>query len=374
MAANASINGTLVHMVSEPVYVQVIKLLACAVVLIVGLVGNILIIVVVHKNTAMRKTINYFIVNMAVSDLIVPLVILPRVMVETATDSKAWKASEGPFGVFLCKFMYFLSEITMVVSILSLICIAIDRFCAVVFPLKLSLITSRVRVGFLTFTWLFSISYYSGLFYAMRLDKVNGQTECILMWSESADFHLRFHGAFVVTGAVLYIIIPAIALTLLYSVILVIVRIKIVSNQEQQGNTARRAANNSKLLKLALLTVGAFAVCYGPFNIFIFYATFVLDWQITDFEFFHKFKFAVEFLTYTNSALNPCLYFIFIENFRRGLLKVFKCGRQYRRETLNTTETSKATRMVRVDYPRSPIRTSEERETRLENEMLIEKA
>lgn len=374
MAANESFNGTIGRSTPEPVYVQVIKIIACVIVLVIALVGNILIIVVIQKNTSMRKTINYFIVNMAVSDLIVPLVILPRLIIETATQSQEWRGGDGLFGGLLCKFVYFISDITMVVSILSLICIAIDRFCAVVFPLKLSLITSRVRVGLLIFIWLFSIFYYSGFFYAMRLHKVEGQTQCILIWSEDEKRHRTFHSAFSIASTILLIIVPAILLTLIYSTILVIVRIKIVSNQEQQGNKDRRAANNSKLLKLALLTVGAFAVCYGPFNIYIFYATFVHNWTFSSYESYHKFAFAVEFLSYTNSALNPCLYFVFIENFRRGLFKLFNCRAKKTRDTLYSTETTKATRMVRIDYPRSSNRTSEERDTRLEKETLIEKS
>ena len=45
-------------------------------------------------------------------------------------------------------------------------------------------------------------------------------------------------------------------------------------------------------------------------------------WDIKDPQVFQTFLFVAQFLTYLNSALNPCLYFIFIENYRRGLKRV----------------------------------------------------
>jgi len=42
-----------------------------------GFFGNMIIIIIVYKHRDLRKTINYFIVNMAVSDLLFPLIVIP---------------------------------------------------------------------------------------------------------------------------------------------------------------------------------------------------------------------------------------------------------------------------------------------------------
>ena len=48
-----------------------------SIVLLVALIGNVLIILVFSKYKPLRKSINYFVVNMAVSDLFTPLTIMP---------------------------------------------------------------------------------------------------------------------------------------------------------------------------------------------------------------------------------------------------------------------------------------------------------
>ncbi|EDO43782.1 predicted protein, partial [Nematostella vectensis] len=101
---------------------------AFSLVLIVSLIGNILVILVVYKNKNMRKTINYFIVNMAASDIIIPVLVMPMQIARTANSETqgAWLV-EGTAGLALCKIVYFLADISGPVSILSLVCMAVDR-------------------------------------------------------------------------------------------------------------------------------------------------------------------------------------------------------------------------------------------------------
>lgn len=56
-----------------PLWEAAIKIFVYTIMIIVSLIGNILIILVVAKNKRMRTTTNYYIVNLAVSDLLVTL-------------------------------------------------------------------------------------------------------------------------------------------------------------------------------------------------------------------------------------------------------------------------------------------------------------
>ncbi|KAJ7386564.1 Galanin receptor type 1 [Desmophyllum pertusum] len=55
--------------------------------------GNTFIIIIVYKCRHLRKTINYFIVNMAVSDLVYPVVVIPVLLIGLSTDSWQWHVS-----------------------------------------------------------------------------------------------------------------------------------------------------------------------------------------------------------------------------------------------------------------------------------------
>lgn len=138
-----------------------IKVFAYVSILLVSLVGNTLVIVVVYKNKHLRKSINYFVFNMAASDLLMSLTIMPVRIGEIVTGSSAFMV-DSPLlvGNILCKLCYFLPDASVVVSIESLVLIAIDRFIAVVYPLKATLITSKSRLTCILCAWIVAVAVY----------------------------------------------------------------------------------------------------------------------------------------------------------------------------------------------------------------------
>ena len=98
---------------------------------VVTLIGNIIIGIIVYRTRSMRKPINFFIVNMAMSDLLFPIFYFPSIV---AKINYGYWLLGGPVGQALCKLNYFLVDISAFVSIQSLVLIAVDRFGAVVFP------------------------------------------------------------------------------------------------------------------------------------------------------------------------------------------------------------------------------------------------
>jgi len=63
--------------IKQPVYMVVVYTLAYAAVFLLAVVGNVLVICVVFRNSSMHNVTNYFIVNLAVADLLVGLLCLP---------------------------------------------------------------------------------------------------------------------------------------------------------------------------------------------------------------------------------------------------------------------------------------------------------
>ena len=96
------------------------KLCAFCFVLLGSLFGNIFIIIIVYKNRHLRKTINYFIVNMAFSDLGLTLIVRPVEITRLVTDSGHWHVS-GILGLICCKLFFFESFVSLFVSAQSLV-------------------------------------------------------------------------------------------------------------------------------------------------------------------------------------------------------------------------------------------------------------
>ena len=130
----------------------------------------------------MRKSINFMIVNMAMSDLLFPIFALPVILAELHADS--WLI-RGILGEALCKLVYFLQDISTAVFVQSLVLITVDRFGAVVFPLRSLLISSKLCLVFIPATWIVASVVFTPYLFALKLVDKRGDLTCALRWKET---------------------------------------------------------------------------------------------------------------------------------------------------------------------------------------------
>ena len=134
-------------------------------------IGNILVIAAVYKTPSLRTSANYYYVNMAVSDFLSSLTTWPLYLTNEIITSSG-SLIQGPLATVGCKVGVYFRVVTMTVSILSLVLIAVDRFVATVFPLKATrLITRKKRAALLVTTWFVSIAYCIPMGYYFRAEK-----------------------------------------------------------------------------------------------------------------------------------------------------------------------------------------------------------
>ena len=135
---NTTMNGTQASSCSpSPTEGRIGLYFAYCLIFVVSLVGNFFIAIIVCKTKTMRKPINYFIVSMAMSDLLFPIFLTPWIFIDS------WLIS-GSLGQTMCKLVPFFTDVSTAVSIQSLVLIALVRFGPVVFPLRSPLISSRL--------------------------------------------------------------------------------------------------------------------------------------------------------------------------------------------------------------------------------------
>ncbi|KAG2467105.1 orexin receptor type 2 [Polypterus senegalus] len=104
----------------------------------VSLVGNALVCTAVWKNHHMRTVTNYFIVNLSFADILVTITCLPASLIVDITET--WF-----FGKTLCKILPYLQTVSVSVSVLTLSCIALDRWYAICHPLMFKSTAKRAR-------------------------------------------------------------------------------------------------------------------------------------------------------------------------------------------------------------------------------------
>ena len=99
---------------------------------IFGLIGNVLVIRIVHKTREMHTTTNYLLVNLAVTDIIT--ILLGPLLVALILEGHL----SNELGKCVCKLMV-LVEIATVASAFSLTVLAIERYHALLKPFRVGL-------------------------------------------------------------------------------------------------------------------------------------------------------------------------------------------------------------------------------------------
>ena len=78
--------------------------------LLVVLIGNVLIIVVFFKHEPIRKSVIYFVLNMAISDLFTPLTIMPFIIAKTLSNGTFLNRLTPSRAGVVCKLCYFIVD------------------------------------------------------------------------------------------------------------------------------------------------------------------------------------------------------------------------------------------------------------------------
>jgi hypothetical protein len=116
---------------------------------LISIFGNALIIWAVVNNKKMKNVTNYFIINLAVADIIIGVLVAPF-QFQSALLQK-WI-----FPSVLCKIAPFASTLSVNVSIFTLVAISIDRYFVILYPFNEKL-TMKQCYLILIFIWLLSV-------------------------------------------------------------------------------------------------------------------------------------------------------------------------------------------------------------------------
>ena len=290
--------------------------IALSLILAVSLMANCFIVMIVYKTPALRKPINYFIACMAISDLLYSIFWIPLYLSSLLTS---WRI-DGQLGQALCKLVPFFGDISFVVSIQNLVLIAVDRFGAVVFPLRSPLIRSKLCPFFISAMWIVAGAVSSPNLFTFQLVEFSGEIQCGRRWKKAFGESSSFTD-FLLPYCVLLIFIPVMLLVILYSIILA--KLKTQAHPGQSVNTQQhRKRQNRNVLQMSIAIVLVFVSCWLPFYTNLF----VIEYSsVQSCAFLLYFDVAVV-MTVGYCAINPIICFIFSSNYRQGLKRLMNCS------------------------------------------------
>ena len=325
MSANLTVmmNGTqFMSSCFNPTAKRIGKTLAFCLLFIVSLAANTCIGIIVYRKKTLRTTINILIVNMALSDLLHPIFFFPRISVELNTAG--YCLVSGPLGQAVCKLSFFATDVSTLVSVESLLLIAVDRFRAVVFPLRSPLISSKQCRYFILVIWIVAMAVHCPYLIAFKVLEYSEGLFC--RWQRNDIFGESLSQQTYILGLIVVTIyVPLVLIAILYCVIDLKIKSQKIPGEQSANARERRLKKERNVLNMSVAIVLVFAVCWLPLSIYAFlslYSSNIAIWSSCGMQYFGTIAFL---LACSYCAVNPCICFIFSGNYRQGLKNLFGC-------------------------------------------------
>ena len=284
--------------------------------------GNTLVCLVILKTrfklqfSQGKTAMDYLLVNLAISDILLAVFALPRYVL-----NHAFHHPTGMEGDFLCKFLSggVLLWVGGAASVFSLLLIAIDRFCAVVYPHQVERRISTAKLPFLlTSCWMFTTLLNLPLFLVMRYDET--QDFCVEKWPE--NFLPRAYGIlWLLYGGLLPIPIMGYLYVRIVRALWFEQRLRANSSSRVNHRLSASQLSKRKATKLCVTVTAIYTVCWMP--ILVLY---IISFHSPSYVQYGSITYKASVaLTCLNSSVNPFVYTLQSNRFRK-CVKELLCG------------------------------------------------
>ena len=309
-------------------------------ILILDVCGNCLVIGAILRYRRLRTITNYFIISLAISDLLIAALSMPF-RIHHTLKKLIWN-----LGIKVCEFWVFVDLLCSCASITNLSLISIDRFLALTFPLSYRGIMTKTRgIAAIAFVWA-----YSGVIASLSFTK----------WSENATTIAtkeclksdKYYYIFAITaGFFLPLTILVINYSLVFRVAFIqakkvqfikLTAMELAESRENHNQAVdsrpsvasvgrierkkrRSIIRELKATKTLAIVIGTFIVCWLPFFIIMLTIQFYPKSLATLHPSAQKFVAAAfaYVLPLLNSAVNPIIYSSFNSDFRLAFKDIF---------------------------------------------------
>lgn len=292
--------------------VQITLIMAYSLIILLGLLGNSLVIYMIIRYRNMRTVTNYFIANLALADLLMVTLCLPFTLVYTLLDE--WK-----FGAVLCHMVPFAQALSVHVSILSLTVIALERYRCIVFHLGRRL-TWRSSLLIMAFTWTISsvLAAPLAIFREYRYEEIPSINLRMPVCSEKWPNGINRDGVIYSLSMILLLYILPLAI-ISYAYVCIWVKLKNHVSPSSRNDSIKRRKKTTKMLALVVVV---FATSWLPLHVLQLATDLDLVLRFEEYKLiFTVFHIVAMCPTFTN----PLLYGWMNKNYRNGFLMVFRC-------------------------------------------------
>ncbi|XP_064481972.1 cholecystokinin receptor type A-like [Ornithodoros turicata] len=340
----------------------VLRVTLYAIIFFFAVVGNALVMVTLVQNKRMRTVTNVFLINLAVSDLLLGVFCMPFTLIGSLLRNFV-------FGEIMCKCIPYLQAVSVSVSVWTLVSISLERFFAIVRPLqsrRWQTISHAYRV--IGAVWAFSLLHMAPIAMLSKLIpiKAAGHHKCREVWPSD-----RSEKGFNLYLDTILLVIPLIIMVVVYALITrtlcmgirfenrsatfgVPMKVIYTEKRGSQSNGVQcvlartttppsngrpapmiiRGSNPEKnqaaivrVIRMLFVVVIEFFVCWTPLYV-------VNTWSLYDPDNLYEFLGStgvsvIHLLAYASSCSNPITYCFMHHKFRQGFLTAVGCRRHW---------------------------------------------
>ncbi|XP_014869185.1 PREDICTED: somatostatin receptor type 5-like isoform X1 [Poecilia mexicana] len=271
------------------------------VVCVIGLGGNTLVIHIVLHYSKTESVTNIYILNLAIADELFMLG-LPFLAVQNSLQ--AW-----PFGPFMCRLVMTVDSINQFTSIFCLTVMSVDRYLAVVHPIRSSKWRRPPVAKVVNGTvWALSFLVVLPVVIFANIQKAGGT--CNISWPQPANI---WRAAFIIYTSTVGFFCPLLIICLCY--LLIVFKIR-SSGKKVHATSTKRRKSERKVTRMVVIVVAVFVFCWLPF-----YALNIINLLVSLPSDYQGLYYFVVVLGYANSCANPIVYGFLSDNFKRGFRK-----------------------------------------------------
>ncbi|KAL8206614.1 UNVERIFIED_CONTAM: Neuropeptide FF receptor 2 [Gekko kuhli] len=289
------------------------------------MIGNGVVCFIVLRSKHMRTVTNLFILNLAVSDLLVGIFCMPTTLLDNIISG--W-----PFGNTVCKMNGMIQGISVSASVFTLVAIAVDRFRSIVYPFKQKL-TISTAVVIIVVIWVLAVAIMCPSAVMLKVEKEkhfrvilgDGNKTSPIYWCREDWPNQDMRKIYTTVLFANIYLAPLSLIVIMYARIGITLFSTAVPSTGKHGQERHSVyKKKQKVIKMLIVVALLFILSWLPLWTLAMLSDYadLTEEQLQVIN-IYVYPFA-HWLAFFNSSVNPIIYGFFNENFRRGFQAAFR--------------------------------------------------
>uniref|UniRef100_A0A8D2LYQ6 Neuropeptide FF receptor 2 n=1 Tax=Varanus komodoensis TaxID=61221 RepID=A0A8D2LYQ6_VARKO len=289
------------------------------------MIGNGVVCFIILRNKHMRTVTNLFILNLAVSDLLVGIFCMPTTLLDSIISG--W-----PFGNIVCKMNGMVQGISVSASVFTLVAIAVDRFRSIVYPFKQKL-TLWTAVVIIIVIWVLAVAIMCPSAVMLKVEEEEnyrvvlgyGNKTSPVYWCREAWPNQDMRKIYTTVLFANIYLAPLSLIVIMYArigITLFNIATPACGKQGQERHSVYK--KKLKVIKMLIIVALLFILSWLPLWTLAMLSDYA---ELSERQLYiiniYVYPFA-HWLAFFNSSVNPIIYGFFNENFRRGFQAAFR--------------------------------------------------